>query len=403
MTANPISTGWSLVRKNDCSLLKAPVDDRLETLSGQHMMPLGIHNLQQSNWTEKSGQGGLSRLFGEELTGTDIERWNEIGKDFTQILLAAGFTFLGMNSSVYNRMPFVYCFHVQPKTGSSPVYDWEYLFTDEWAEGVEHEVLRQVINFEKNPLRVGVYCGNEVFWNLRKHNLTESQFRKIHFRYVQVVAGAIKKYAPHWLVFSNKYAANSLIEHSWDWMSKTVMVDLWQENIELGVDVICVNYYPANEFYAKQIGPSLASIEFSLESRTGKFIPVMLSETGAQANESVRETSYISPGLWQRYTSKQYPQVSSQVDRGKRMETVIKGIVEAGGLGYSIHAACDHGPEYAKWWKFWKKYNQYSNWGVYDPWQDIVYDEYLEYLTSVHGAAVIQREAQTGLELWRYE
>ena len=85
------------------------------------------------------------------------------------------------------------------------------------------------------------------------------------------------------------------------------------------------------------------------------------------------------------------------------METIIKGIVEAGGLGYSIHAACDHGPEYAKWWQWWQKYNQYSNWGIYDPWKDEIYEEYIEYLTSVHGAAVIQREAQTGLKLWRYE
>lgn len=398
----PVGTqqGWKLVKKNNCTVLQAPVDTRLGSLSGSYMMILGIQYLHPNNWESECSQGGLNRFLGEL---TEEDPWQEITRKFTGILLDAGYTTLGMDSQCQNRMPFVYCFDVEVKTGWPWEYSWEEIMTDEWAENTAKEVKRVAENFQDNPLCIGCFLENEIFWHWRDLNISEEEWITVHNRFVDVMVAAIKTYAPHWLIFSNKYCTGLAdSELTWDWMTPQIMKDAFVHDIEAGVDVICLNDYLPTIEEAKQIGLKLKKYEENLSALTNKPVTVMLAETGFQANAYERMKS-IEEGhqdIYQRYTAASYPQVNNQTERAHMMGIVINSVTENGGLGVFMHAACDHGPQYAPWWQFWKRCNYYSNWGIYDPWRDKLYDDFIDNIKKIHKSAIEKRENDMNITLW---
>jgi len=394
--------GWELIKKNNCTVLKAPVDDRLGLLSGSYMMIFGIQYLHPNNWESRCSQNGLHRFLGELPRGNP---WQEITEKFTDILLDAGYTTLGMDSQCCNRIPFIYCFDVEPKEGWPPEYSWEEIMTDEWAIETREKVREITEKSQDNPLCIGCFLENEIFWHWKDLNITKENWVAAHNRFIDVMVSAIKEYAPHWLIFSNKYCAelDNPSEVTWNWMTPQIIRDAFIYNIEAGVDVICINDYFYSEKEARQIGSKLKMYEEILSAETNKSVTVMLSETGFQANLYEREKS-IEEGhkrdLYERYTSTTYPQVSNQSERVRMMGIAIDSIVENGGLGLFMHAACDHGPQYAPWWQIWRRCTQYMNWGIYDPWRDKIYNEFLDGIKEVHKKAREKRENDMNIILW---
>lgn len=193
------------------------------------------------------------------------------------------------------------------------------------------------------------------------------------------------------------------MEDAWEWMSPQIMRDAFIYDIEAGVDVICINDYLYSEEEARQIGPKLKMYEDILSAETNKSVTVMLSETGFQANRYEREKS-LEEGhrydLYERYTSTIYPQVDNQSERVRMMGITIDSIVKNGGLGLFMHAACDHGPQYAPWWQMWRRCSRYMNWGVYDPWRDKLYNEFLDGIKEVYKQAREKREHDMDITLW---
>ena len=303
-------------------------------------------------------------------------------------------------------MPYILKLNITPRSNTWPVtYFYEPILTEEWKIKMNTYMLKVISKHISNPLCIGVYLDNEIFWQFKNESWTQSLFEEIHQNILDATIPVIKKYSPHWIIFSNKYCYELPINTSWEWMNwDYIKNNVLARDINNGVDVICMNKYCANEVDILKNGEEFYNLEKSLSDIVGKKATVFHSEIGFQDNVYERRECKLNgvAGLYQRYTSADFPQVSDRMEKGVAYKEVIIRNVKYGGLGYTMTSLCDHGPVYEKWYEFWKKYKHYSSWGIYEPWRNILYTEILEQCKLAHEIAIDHIINETGLDMWRY-
>ena len=176
--------GWSIVKQAgedgvDYSVLKAPADDRIGSLSESYVMLSCMHALsswmitnvaqaEKSSWEEQDydedpyRKGAIRRFLDDPNGPPSNPSFSEIVDEFTwDIMLPNGYNSLGMKSDVWDKMPFIYLINEMPLTTSYNGYDSPQDIDDPgWRSLVEDEI-KEVgeVYCKDNPLCIGIFFG----------------------------------------------------------------------------------------------------------------------------------------------------------------------------------------------------------------------------------------------------